>query len=432
MLFLGFSAGLPFPLVFTTLNTWLRDVGVERTTIGFFAWVGLTYSIKVFWAPVIDRARIPILTGILGQRRSWMLVAQTGVIIGLIGIAYTNPIVQITTVALFSLLIAFSSATQDVAVDAYRIEAVKPELQGAMAGTYQSGWRIAAALVGGAAALYLAEFFSWQVSYLCMAICMGVGVTTVLFIEEPEHSIAREIAMSEERVVNYLERAAHVPNYLRNPTAWFIGAVVCPFAEFFKRNGYWAIVLLLFIALYRVSDIVMANMAYPLYVDLDFSKAEIANVAKIFGITMTIFGAMFGGALVYRIGVLKTLLLGAILVAVTTLLFAQLAVAGKSLAGLALVISADNFSGGLAGSAFIAFLSRLTNTTYTATQYALFSSLMTLPAKFLSGFSGIIVDAHGYPSFFVYSACLGIPAIMLVIYLLYNQHHIPAPSTGDQ
>ncbi len=431
MLFLGFSAGLPFPLVFTTLNTWLRDVGVERATIGFFAWVGLTYSIKVFWAPVVDRLSIPLLTSILGQRRSWMLLAQSVIIIGLLGVAFTEPTLEITHVALLCLLIAFSSATQDIAIDAYRIEAVDPELQGAMAGTYQSGWRIAAQLVGGAVALYIAEYHSWNLAYIIMALSMFVGVVTVLVIREPVHSISRDTLEDEERVVTYLGRTTHTPDVLRIPVAWFIGAVICPFAEFFKRNGRWAIVLLLFIALYRVSDIVMANMAYPLYIDLDFSKSEIANIVKLFGFTMTIAGALTGGILVYRIGVLKSLLVGAILVATTTLLFAQLAIDGKSLNGLMVVISADNFSGGLAGSAFIAFLSRLTNTAYTATQYALFSSLMTLPAKFLSGFSGIIVEAHGYPIFFVYAACLGIPTIMLVIYLLYNQQNIPAPETKE-
>jgi PAT family beta-lactamase induction signal transducer AmpG len=432
MLFLGFSAGLPFPLVFTTLNTWLRDVGIERSTIGFFAWVGLTYSIKVFWSPVVDRIAIPFLTRTLGKRRSWMLLAQCGVIAGLVGIAYSNPITQIVSVAVFAVLIAFSSATQDIAIDAYRIEAVDPEYQGAMAGTYQSGWRIAAALVGGAVSLLLAQYYSWQFSYLFMAACMLVGVITALAIDEPQHSITRDTVDNEARVIKYMERTSRIPASFRNATAWFIGAVICPFAEFFKRNGKWAIVLLLFIGLYRVSDIVMANMAYPLYIDLDFSKAEIAGIAKVFGITMTILGAICGGALVYRIGVLKALLAGAILVAATTLLFAHLSTVGKSLTGLTLVISADNFSGGLAGSAFIAFLSRLTNTAYTATQYALFSSLMTLPAKFISGFSGIIVDTHGYPVFFIYSACLGIPAIMLVIYLMYNRKNIPAPSPGNQ
>ena len=418
MLFLGFAAGLPFPLVFTTLSTWLRDVGVDRTTIGFFAWIGITYSIKVFWSPVVDRLRLPGLTRHFGQRRSWMLLAQFGIVIGIINMAVLDPNLQITAMALFGLLVAFSSATQDVAIDAYRIEAVEPDLQGAMAGMYQSGWRIAASWVGGAGALYLAELVSWTVAYLTMAVAMGVGILTVLFVREPAHMLNRATVMEEQRVIDYLERSAHIPDALRIPTAWFIGAVICPFIEFFHRNGKWALLILLFIAIYRISDIVLANMAYPFYIDMGFSKIEIANIGKIYGVIMTIVGATVGGVMVIRYGVMRMLLVGAILVAVTNLLYAQLAIEGKSLTGLALVISADNFSGGLAGSAFISYLSRLNNTAYTATQYALFSSLMTLAPKFLSGFSGVIVDTQGYIFFFIYASLLGLPAIFLVMYLM--------------
>lgn len=430
MLFLGFSAGLPFPLVFTTLSTWLRDVGVDRTTIGFFAWIGITYSIKVFWSPVVDRAPLLLLTRWLGQRRGWMLLGQAGIVAGLLGMAATDPTQDIIAMALFALLVAFASATQDVAIDAYRIEAVSPELQGAMAGMYQSGYRIAAALVGGAGALYLAEYLSWMSSYVVMAMSMTIGILTVLVVREPERAINANTVMDEQRVVDYLERTAHVPSVLRIPVAWFIGAVICPFTEFFQRSGWWALLILLFIGIYRISDIVLANMAYPFYIDLGFSKHEIANVAKLFGVVMTIFGAMVGGTLVTRFGVMRILLLGAILVATTNLLFAQLAMTGKSIEGLIVVISADNFSGGLAGSAFIAYLSRLTNTAYTATQYALFSSLMTLMPKVISGFSGLIVDSYGYVSFFVYASATGIPAILLVIYVMRRTSTDGAAGTG--
>jgi PAT family beta-lactamase induction signal transducer AmpG len=427
MLFLGFAAGLPFPLVFTTLTTWLRDVGIDRTTIGFFAWIGITYSIKVFWSPVVDRAPLPLLSRFLGQRRGWMLLAQAGIVLGLIGMAFTDPTRDITAMALFALFVAFASATQDVAIDAYRIEAVTGELQGAMAGMYQSGYRIAAALVGGAGALYLADYVSWSASYIVMALAMGVGIVTVLVIREPEKDISRQTVLQEKRVIDYLEQAAHVPAVLRIPAAWFIGAVLCPFTEFFRRNGAWALLILAFISIYRISDIVLANMAYPFYIDLGFSKIEIANIAKVFGVAMTIVGALIGGALVTRFGVMRILLLGAVLAMATNLAFAQLAISGKSLAGLALVISADNFSSGLAGSAFIAYLSRLTNTAYTATQYALFSSLMTLMPKIISGFSGMIVDAYGYASFFIYTSAMGLPAIALVLYLM-RRLNVDAPA----
>lgn len=424
MFFLGFAAGLPFPLVFTSLSTWLRDVGVERSTIGFFAWIGITYSIKVFWAPVIDRARLPLLNRMFGQRRGWMLLAQAGIVLGLIGMATTNPTEQITLMALFAFLVAFASATQDVSIDAYRIEAVEHEYQGAMAGMYQSGWRIAAALVGGAGVLYLADFVNWSAAYLVMATCMLVGVITVLLIDEPAKKVDRKTYMEEQRVIDYLERSTHVSSALRLPIAWFIGAVVCPFTEFFQRNGKWALMILVFIALYRISDIVLANMAYPFYIDMGFTLSEIANIGKIFGVLMTILGALVGGLLVLRYGVLRILLAGSICVALTNLMFAQLAIGDKSLLGLTLVISADNFSGGLAGSAFIAYLSRLTNTAYTATQYALFSSLMTLLPKIISGFSGVIVDAYSYVAFFVYASLLGVPAILLVLYLIRVDGHL--------
>ncbi len=421
MLFLGFAAGLPFPLVFTTLSTWLRDVGVERTTIGFFAWIGITYSIKVFWSPVVDRVSIPFLTHHFGQRRSWMLLAQMGIVIGLLQMSMTDPNQHITTMALSALLVAFSSATQDIAIDAYRIEAVKIKWQGAMAAMYQGGWRIAAALVGGAGALYIAEFVSWTAAYMVMGICMGVGIVTVLLVREPEHNISRDTAMQEQRVIDYLERTAHVSDILRMPIAWFIGSVVCPFTDFFRRNSKLALIILLFISIYRISDMVLANMAYTFYIDMGFSKVEIANVGKIYGVLMSIAGAVTGGVLVVRFGIMRVLLLGAVMVALTNLLYVQIALNDKSLLGLALVISADNFSGGIAGTVFIAYLSSLTNKAYTATQYALFSSLMTLMPKILSGFSGMIVDAYGYVPFFIYASVLGVPGILLVLHLMRQQ-----------
>jgi len=234
-------------------------------------------------------------------------------------------------------------------------------------------------------------------------------------IREPERSQTRRPLLDEQSVIEFLQRSSHLPGFIRMPAAWIIGAVFSPFVDFFRRNGTWALTILVFIGMYRISDIVLANMAYPFYIDLGFSKAEIANVAKLFGFVMAIVGAMVGGVLVVRFGVMRILLIGAILVAATNLMFAQLALVGKSLVGLTLVISADNFSGGLAGSAFIAYLSRLTNTTYTATQYALFSSLMTLAPKFISGFSGLVVDSYGYVTFFIYASSIGVPAILLVM-----------------
>jgi len=431
MFFLGFVAGLPFPLVFATLSLWLRSVDVERATIGFFAWIGITYSIKFFWAPVMDRVSLPIFTRLLGQRRSWMLLAQLGIVSGLIGMSLTDPTTDIIIMALYALGVAFFSATQDVAIDAYRIEAVDKEWQGPMAAMYQSGWRVGAALVAGAGALYIAKYTSWSVAYLAMAGCIFVGILTVMVIDEPDRTIDRATLADENRVIEYLARSAHLPETWRTISAWFIGAVVCPFTEFFRRNTKQALLILSFISIYRISDIVLGNMASTFYIDLGYGLDEIANIAKGFGLIMSMIGAFAGGLMVVRFGLMRTLLLGAVLVAATNLLFAQLALSGRSITGLAVVISADNFSAGVAGSAFIAYLSSLTNKAYTATQYALFSSLMTLIPKIVSGFSGVIVDNYGYASFFVYASLMGIPAILMVIYMMSRQHSSAVSETNN-
>ncbi len=422
MIFLGFSAGLPFLLVFSTLSAWLRDIDTARSTIGFFSWVGITYSIKVLWAPVIDRLPLPILTSVLGKRRSWMLTAQCTIAAGLAGMALTDPHSQLAQLALFALLVAFGSATQDIVVDAWRIEAVDKQLQGAMAATYVLGYRLAL-LATGAGAFYLAEATSWSTTYLLMACLMGIGIATTLVIGEPRHAPDARTAALEARLEQTLGVSDRHSLWTRL-AAWFSDAVVSPFVDFFQRNGKLAALILLLVGTYKLSDITMGVMANPFYLDLGFSLTEIANITKVFGFFMTIAGAALGGVLVVRYGILRPLLAGAILVASTNLLFVWLSMSDPDLVSLAIVISADNLSGGLATSAFIAYLSSLVNQSYTATQYALFSSLMTLPAKFLGGFSGIVVDHAGYASFFLYAGLLGIPAIVLVVLLLYRTNTV--------
>ena len=416
MIFLGFSAGLPFLLVFSTLSAWLRDIGIERTVIGFFSWVGVTYSIKVFWAPVVDRLPLPLLTRILGKRRSWMLLAQTGIGLGLLGMSLADPLSQIGMLAGFALLVAFCSATQDITIDAYRIEAVDSRYQGAMAAGYVLGYRIAP-LVAGAGAFYLAEGASWSVAYQYMAGFMAIGVLTTMIIREPEH-LPDESTIAREHALEAKLGLGQENGWWQRLAAWFVDAVVSPFVDFFARNGKRALILLALVAFYRISDITMGVMANPFYLDLGFSKTEIADVTKIFGFFMTIVGAAVGGILVVKYGIRRPLLLGAVLVASTNLLFAALSILDPDLLLLAVVVSADNLSGGIATSVFIAWLSSLTSQAYTATQYALFSSLMTLPAKVLGGFSGMMVDWQGYTVFFVYAAGLGVPAVLLSAYLL--------------
>lgn len=409
MIFLGFSAGLPFLLVFSTLSAWLRDEGVERSVIGFFSWVGVTYSIKIFWAPFIDRVPLPFLTQLLGKRRSWMLFAQMGVVAGLLGMGSSNPHEELQNIAFFAVWVAFCSATQDIVIDAYRIESVQSEYQGAMAATYVLGYRIAL-LMSGAGAFYIADYAGWKFAYVVMAFAMVIGFATTLCLKEPAHKPASK-GNSETKHKNIWRRLS----------TGFMLAVLNPFIDFFARNGKVGLLILLLIAVYKMSDITMGVMANPFYLDLGFSKKEIAEISKIFGFMMTIIGAALGGLLVVRYGIMRPLLLGAVMVATTNLLFALLAISAPNLLLLASVISADNLSGGIATSVFIAYLSSLTSSAYTATQYALFSSLMTLPAQLLGGFSGIVVDHYGYTVFFVYASIVGLPAIVLVLLLMRYQ-----------
>lgn len=417
MLFLGFSAGLPLLLVFGTLSAWLAREGIDKSTIGHVSWVALLYGLKFIWSPLVDRLRLPVIGRVFGQRRSWMLLAQTSVICGLLAMASSDPLNHLELLVYAALLVAFSSATQDISIDAWRIEAMPVEDQGAMAATYQIGYRIGMLLAGGGA-FTLAHYYSWPLAYTVMAMCMSIGIITTLIIPEPGHLVSRGTWKQEEKVIHFLENSSHLPATLRDVYAWIIGAVICPFTEFFSRNGRFALVILLFIGLFRISDITMGVMANPLYVDVGFSDLDIGVVTKTVGPFITIAGALLGGSLVIRFGVLPVLLAGAILVMLTNLLFVSIAILPPDIMMLALVVGADNLSGGMAGSAFIAFLSGLTNKAYTATQYALFSSLMLLPAKFIGGFSGDVVDANGYVYFFVYTAMLGFPAILLILYLM--------------
>lgn len=294
MLFLGFSAGLPLLLVFGTLSAWLARSGIDKSTIGFVSWVALLYGLKVLWSPLVDRFRIPLMYRLLGQRRSWMLLAQCGVVGGLLLMSSSNPLSELQLVVTAALLVAFASATQDIAIDAWRIEAMPTETQGAMAGTYQLGYRLGM-LVAGGGAFSIAHYYSWPAAYSAMALFMLIGVMTTLLIPEPEHTISSDTWRDEQRVVQFLQNSHNWPEKLRQIYAWIIGAVVCPFTEFFKRNGHFALMILLFIGLFRISDISMGIMANPLYVDVGYSDLQIGLVTKTIGPIVTIVGALLGG-----------------------------------------------------------------------------------------------------------------------------------------
>lgn len=403
MIALGFSAGLPYLLIFSTLSAWLRDEGIERSVIGFFSWVSVTYSIKVLWSPIVDKVRLPILGKILGQRRSWMLLAQLGIILGLCGMANADLHTQLPFIATCAMFVAFCSATQDVSIDAFRIESSGTQYQGAMAAMYVLGYRLAL-LVSGAGAFYIAEFFDWHSAYLTMAAAMSLGVLTTLLLNSP---IQKTTEITKKTFLTQIQ-----------------DAVIHPFTDFFMRQGSLAWLILLLISVYKMSDLTMGVMANPFYLDLGFNKKDIAEIGKIFGFFMTIAGAALGGIFVAKYGVMRPLLIGAIATASTNLLFAGLALAQPNLILLAGVISADNLSGGFATSVFIAYLSGLARSDYTATQYALFSSLMTLPAQLLGGFSGVIVDKFGYVNFFIYASLIGLPAIFLVMWFWRHEMKI--------
>ena len=403
MFFLGFSAGLPLLLVLGTLGFWLREAGIDRSTIGYLSWVALFYAGKWLWAPLVDRVPILFLTKRLGRRRSWLLVAQAIIIFGLIGMATTDPKQNLEPIVWFALLVAFGSATQDIALDAFRIESAKAQYQAALAASYQTGYRLAMIWAGAGAlwlaaraetttGIYLAE--AWQFAYLCMALSISVGVVTTLLSPEPQ--------------------AVLLPK-ARSAGQWLQQTLIEPFADFISRYRWQAFLILGLIAIYRISDVVMGIMANPFYVDMGYTKDEVAAVTKVFGVIMTLVGAFLGGLLTMRFGVMRVLLLGGILSAASNLLFAWLSTRGHDLNGLVWVISADNLSSGIASAAFIAFLSSLTNVQYSATQYALFSSMMLLLPKWLAGFSGVYVDTFGYEHFFIATALIGIPVLILIM-----------------
>jgi len=403
MFFLGFSAGLPLLLVLGTLGFWLREAGIDRSTIGYLSWVALFYAGKWLWAPLVDRVPILFLTKRLGRRRSWLLFAQALIIFGLVGMATTDPKQNLEPIVWFALLVAFGSATQDIALDAFRIESAKAQYQAALAASYQTGYRLAMIWAGAGAlwlaaraetttGIYLAE--AWQFAYLCMALSISVGVVTTLLSPEPQ--------------------AVLLPK-ARSTGQWLQQTLIEPFADFISRYRWQAFLILGLIAIYRISDVVMGIMANPFYVDMGYTKDEVAAVTKVFGVIMTLVGAFLGGLLTMRFGVMRVLLLGGILSAASNLLFAWLSTRGHDLNGLVWVISADNLSSGIASAAFIAYLSSLTNVQYSATQYALFSSMMLLLPKWLAGFSGVYVDTFGYEHFFIATALIGIPVLILIM-----------------
>jgi PAT family beta-lactamase induction signal transducer AmpG len=418
MMFLGFSAGLPFYLVFQTLSAWLRTEGIARSTIGMLSWVGLSYSFKFIWAPIVDRVPVPVLTRLLGRRRSWMLVAQAGIAICIANMSMADPKAGVASLAVWAILLAFSAATQDIALDAWRVESAPVRLQGTMAAGYQVGYRVAL-ITASAGAFTIADKFGWHISYATMAALVSVGVITTLLVREPQASF-RASKFDEQRVADWLARNAHLSPRQRAIGEWVTGAVVAPFGDYFKRYGLpLGLLLFAFAATYRLTEYTMGPMANPFYIDHGYTLTEIARVVKVYGLTASLFGVVFAGALIARIGLVRSLIVGSIMIMISNFGFSLLATQEKTLFGLGLVNIVDNLAQAIHGTALIAFLSSLTSPRYTATQYALLSSLYTMPGKlFFEGTSGFVVEAIEYPLFFVYTASLSIPALLILWWLV--------------
>jgi len=418
MLFLGFGSGLPYYLVYGTLSAWLRQEGIARSTISMLAWVGLVFTLKVLWAPIVDRVPLPGLKRLLGRRRSWMLVGQLGIVAALASLSVAHPAANLLQVALSALCLAFFSATQDIAMDAWRIESAPDTQQGAMAAAYQIGYRVAI-ICSTAGALGLAQVAGWHVSYSTMAGLGFVGIITTLLVREPPPRSAAVGEHQEQRVRDWLATRAHWSPFARAAGAQFVGAVVCPLTDFLGRFPVrLAALLVLLIGSYRLTDYSMGGMANTFYIDHHYTLGQIATVVKFVGIALSMIGVVLSGLIIARYGIARALILGSLMIVLSNLAFAWLATTkGPTIVGLGFANGLDAMALALHGTALIALLSALTSARYTATQYALFASIAALPGKLLEGTAGSVVDAIGYPHFFLYTASLSIPALLLLFAL---------------
>jgi len=401
--FMGFASGLPLLLTLSTLSYWLATVGVDKTSIGLFALVGLPYSIKFLWAPVIDQVRLPVLARALGHRRSWALVTQAALIAAILALGSCDPAVAPWTTAAAALAVAFFSASQDIVIDAYRIEILNDDEQGAGAASTQFGYRVGI-LAAGAGALTMSDYVDWFWVFAAMAALVLVGSITVLLAPEPHRDTDSQKAPA-------------------NMKARLETAVIGPLADFVQRRGW--VIILLFALLYKFGDAIGGVMANPFYVELGFTGTEIGSISKVLGLFATLFGVFVGGAMVARYGILWALVVGGILQAVTNLLFAVQAMVGNDLGMLAVTISADNFTGGLGSAAFVAYLSSLCNTAFTGTQYALLTSLMAFGRTVLSSGGGWLADQMDWVTFFILTTGLAIPGLLLLAWLI--RLYPPAP-----
>jgi PAT family beta-lactamase induction signal transducer AmpG len=440
MLVLGSACGLPFLTIANTLGLWLTDSKVSMTDIGLFAYTLLPYSLKFVWAPILDQVKLPGLYPLLGKRRSWMLVAQVGILIAFVGLWLSDPQTELFRVAMFALLLGFSGASQDISVDAWRIEVAPPEEQGTMLGAYQLGYRLTA-LATAALAPYLAQLMSWHAGLIFLGCLIFLGMAATLLSRRPPEQDARAEAKQAEKTLNLTGRIGAA-------IGWLYGAVIAPFVDFFRHHRWAGLLILAMIGTYRLPDFVMGTMARPMYRQ-SFSLIEIGTMSGLIGVWVTIAGALIGGFFVFRFGILRSLVIALVLVIAGNLMYALLAASGHNVPIFAIAIAVENIASGFAGTALLAYMSSLTNRAFTATQYALFSSFYALPGKLLGGLSGFLVDwfAHhrqafegwlpmlvplpdkvvGFVPFFITTAAAGLPALLLLI-LVYRREGIPTAS----
>ncbi|MGH7038776.1 MAG: AmpG family muropeptide MFS transporter [Stellaceae bacterium] len=417
ILLMGFSSGLPLALTFGTFSFWLAELGVSLTAIGLFGLVHTPYSFKFLWSPLIDRLPLPILTARLGRRRSWALLIQLLLAAAILALGTTDPRRDPAMTALAAFCVAFLSASQDIVIDAYRIELLRPEEQGAGAAATQWGYRFGM-LASGAGALYAATFGGWHFAYALMAALMGVGMVTVLLTPEPGGAPASAPLLGRTAA----ERIR----------VWLGRAVAAPFRDLFARAGAVQLAaILLFIVLYKFGDALAGSMANPLYVALGFTKIEVATISKVYGVLATLGGVALGGVLVARLGVFRALLLCGGLQALSNLMYAVQAWAGHAVAILTVAISAENLTGGMASAAFVAYLSMLCSQDFTATQYALLSSLATIGLNVLAASGGAMAQALGWVPFFIVSTAVCLPGLALLVWLMRGGAALPLPARVD-
>lgn len=412
--FLGISSGLPLALVLGTLSIWMAREGVDKTTVGLFSAVTLPYSLKFVWAPVIDRVRFPFLTNLLGQRRGWTVATQLALMMGIAAMAITNPAVNPGLMALFALLVSFCSASQDVVIDAYRVELLEEGKIGAGVSSVVFGYRMGM-LISGAGALYLVEGLDWSAAYLIMAALIMIGLLTILVSREPLHGADSETVARERRVSDYLARRPELAGRRAAVLAWFYGAVVSPFVDFMTRPQW--LVILLFIVFYKLGDSMAGVMTGYFMVELGFTNSEIGSVGKIVGIGASILGFIVGGLLIDRLGMLWALWICGGVQMLSNLMFALQALVGHDMGMLALVVGVENLAGGMGTAALVAYLTGLCNLAYTATQYALLSSVASIGRTFLAAPAGRLAEMLDWAPFFLVTTLAALPGLALLLWL---------------